>query len=66
LDVGDGKGGVGDAVGDECLFERFGGRVGVRFENQLDPVRIVGRDNGEPGVFAIAILLFSWNPSTSV
>ena len=32
----------------------FGGRVVVRLENQLSPVRLFGRDDCQPSVFARA------------
>ena len=52
LHVGDGEGGERDAVGDQGVLERLRRRVVVGFEKELDAVRVLGGDDGEPPVLA--------------
>jgi hypothetical protein len=44
----DGKRRVGDAIVDERRLERPRCGVPIRLEHQLDPVRLLGRDDGQP------------------
>ena len=42
----------GNPVADECFLERLGRRMGVRLEDELGSIGILGRDDGQPSVLA--------------
>jgi len=64
--VRDGEGRGRDALLADGVLERPGGRVVVGLEQELDPVRVLGRDDREEAELAGRDLGLLQKPSTSV